>query len=79
MPSGRAPTTHILKPPADLDVGEVIAALQAALQFVAVRRSREMWVRARRPVPRRRTTSHQPPLLSPDDVGEQTLDLGAES
>ncbi|RYP86844.1 hypothetical protein EKO23_07665 [Nocardioides guangzhouensis] len=67
------------EPPSELDVAEVIAALQAALQFVAVRRSRELWDRTRRPAPRPRPTSHQPPLLSSDDVGERTLDLGAES
>ena len=67
------------EPPAGLDVAEVLVALQAALQFVAVRRSRELWDRSRRPAPRPRPTSHQPPLLSPDDVGEQTLDLGADS
>jgi hypothetical protein len=67
------------EPPSELDVAEVIAALQAALQFVAVRRSRELWDPPRRPAPRRRPTSHQPPLLSSDDVGEPTLDLGAES
>jgi hypothetical protein len=66
------------EPPADLDVAETIAALRGALQFLAVRRSREMWDRsARRPAARRRT-SHQPPLLSAQDVGEQSLDLGAE-
>ena len=66
-------------PPAALDVAEVIAALRAALAFVAVRRSREMWDRAPRPMPRRRPSSPQLSLLSSQDVGEQTLDLGAES
>jgi hypothetical protein len=65
-------------PPADLDVAEVLAALRGALQFLAVRKSHEMWDRPRRPaLPRR--SSHQPSLLSPQDVGEQALDLGAES
>ena len=66
-------------PPASLDVAEIIAALRAALAFVAVRRSREMWDRPRRPMPRRRPPAPQLPLLSSQDVGEQTLDLGAES
>ena len=66
-------------PPASLDVAEVIAALQAALAFVAVRRSREMWDRAPRSMPRRRPPTPQLPLLSSQDVGEQTLDLGVES
>ena len=65
-------------PPADLDVAEIIAALRGALQFLAVRKSREMWDRRRRP-PARRRTSDQPPLLSAQDLGEQALDLGAES
>ena len=65
-------------PPAGLDVAEIIAALRGALQFLAVRQSREMWDRPRRPMPRRRS-SEQAPLLSAQDLGEQTLDLGAES
>jgi hypothetical protein len=67
------------EPPSAVDVAELIAALQGALSWVAVRRSRELWDRTRRPAPRRRPPSHQPPLLSAQDVGEQTLDLGAES
>ena len=66
-------------PPASLDVAEIIAALRAALAFVAVRRSREMWDRAPRSAPRRRPPPPQLPLLSSQDIGEQTLDLGVES
>ena len=65
-------------PPGDLDVAEILAALRGALQFLVVRKSREMWDRPRRPAMPRRTT-HQPPLLSSQDVGEQALDLGADS